>query len=71
MRGGDIFSHLELIFWLYYGDIPKPKPPRCLEVIKKFVVGGWWVLRTILVFSFGQAEQFAILSITPHETYSY
>ena len=48
-RGAIFFSLLNLLFWLYYGGIPRPTPPSCLEVVKKFLVrwlvsgGGGWV----------------------------
>jgi hypothetical protein len=51
------------LFWLYQGDLPRPKPLCCLDVVKKFVMfggggGGGWVCKHILELRlcFDQAE---------------
>ena len=60
-------SYIKGLFGLYYGVIPISNPLCCLELVKKFVVGGQVVVvlcKPILVFSLGfdQADQLETFS---------
>ena len=60
--GGVYKKSFNWLIGFYYGNMPRPKPLCCLELVKKFVVvggGGGWVCKPILVFSFAldQAEK--------------
>ena len=43
--GGWLFPPpINVLFWLYYGYVPRPKPLCCLDMVSKWVMGGWWVV---------------------------